>query len=150
MANRKLILGILIPPYGIYLAIKYLLSRLLFHSFQNFFVGKISKTEKCPNCGISNDLDQIINTDLISSNYQQENINGSKDKRYKVNAVIEHREYTYRCMNCSSEFAVVRNEQRSSSDGIVGGFIDLGLKSRKLQNDIDAHIKQSRENGTFE
>ena len=150
MENRKLILGFLIPPYGIYLVIKYLLSRLLFHSFQNFLVGKISKTEKCPNCGISNDLNQILKTDLVSSNYQQENIDGSIDKRFKANAVIDQRKYSYRCTNCSSEFAVVRKEQRLSSDGIVGAFVDLGLQSRKLQNDIDSHIKQSRENGTFE
>ena len=79
MLIRKLILGVLIPPYGLYLVIKYFLSRLLFHSFRNFFIGKISKAEKCPNCGISNDLDQIIKTDLISSNYQQEKIDGSRD-----------------------------------------------------------------------
>ncbi len=124
----KVILGIIFPPYGIYLIVRYLFLSL----FKSFFIGSGEKYSTCPNCNERNGIDDIIDTKTISSKHEHERVNGKKDERYKKNDLVDKTEYTYKCKKCGNEFKSVKDEKRGSTSGILGQFVDLGNSSREL------------------
>jgi len=139
----KVILGIIFPPYGIYLIVRYLFLSL----FKSFFIGSGEKYSTCPNCNERNGIDDIIDTNTISSKYEHERVNGRKDERYTKNDLVDKTEYTYKCKKCGNEFKSVKDEKRGSTDSILGQFVDLGNSSRDLQLTIEERKRFQKEMG---